>query len=49
MSDIYNIHNIYDIYIHILYIYLNHFAVHQKLTQHCISPILQFLKVEKKT
>ena len=30
---------------------LNHFAVHQKLTQHCEALILQFkkiLKIEKK-
>ena len=26
------------------YISLNHFAVHQKLTQHCKSTILQFKK-----
>ena len=30
-------------YIHI-YVYLNHFAVHLKLTQHCKSTILQFKK-----
>ena len=30
-----------------IYIYkkLNHFAVHQKLTQHCKSTILQFKKI----
>ena len=27
-----------------IYIKLNHFAVHQKLTQHCKSPILQLKK-----
>ena len=27
-----------------IYIKLNHFAVHQKLTQHCKLTILQFLK-----
>ena len=32
-------------YIYIqLYIKLNHFAIHQKLTQHCISTILKFFK-----
>ena len=36
---IYNIYkNIYIIYIHVS---LNHFAVHQKLTQHCKSTVLQ--------
>ena len=30
------------------YIYLNHFAVHQKLTQHCKSTILQKKKERKK-
>ena len=29
------------------YVYLNHFAVHQKLTQHCKSTILQFKKEGK--
>ena len=29
-------------------IYMNHFAVHQKLTQHCKSTILQFKKKKKK-
>ena len=28
-------------YIHNIYIYLNHFAVHQKLIQHCKSTILE--------
>ena len=28
-----------------IYIYMNHFAVHLKLTQHCKSSLLQFLKV----
>ena len=32
-----------------IYIKLNHFTVHQKLTQHCKSTILQFLKVFLKT
>ena len=27
-----------------IYIYLNHFALHVKLTQHCKSTILQFKK-----
>ena len=31
----------------ILKIKLNHFVVHQKLTQHCKSTILQFLKKER--
>lgn len=26
-------------------IYMNHFAIHLKLTQHCTSSILQFLKM----
>ena len=25
-----------------IHVYLNHFAIHQKLTQHCKSTILQF-------
>ena len=32
-------------YIHIhTHIYINHFAIHQKLTQHCKSTILQLKK-----
>ena len=27
-----------------IYVYLNHFAVHQKIIQHCKSTILQFKK-----
>ena len=27
-----------------IYVLLNHFAVHQKVTQHCKSTILQFKK-----
>ena len=34
------------IYIHThTHIYMNHFAVYQKLTQHCKSIILQFLNI----
>ena len=33
----------YYIYIYMC-VYLNHFVVHQKLTQHCKSTILQFKK-----
>ena len=33
---------------YILYIYLNHFAGHMKVTQHCKSTALQFKKKEKK-
>ena len=29
-----------------MYIYMNHFAVHQKLTRHCKSTILQFKKMK---
>ena len=33
------------IYIHIhIHVKLNHFAIHQKLTQHCKSTILQLKK-----
>ena len=32
------------IYIHTIYILLNHFAVHLKLAQHCKSTILQLKK-----
>ena len=32
-------------YIFFLYIKLNHFAVHLKLTQHCNSRMLQFKKM----
>ena len=31
-------------YMYIIYIYLNHFAVHLKLTQYCKSTTLQFKK-----
>ena len=41
-----NIYIYIYIYIHTyIYIKLNHFAVCQKLTQHCKSTILQFLKM----
>ena len=30
-----------------IYVLLNHFAVHQKLTQHCKLTILQFKKYQK--
>ena len=36
-------HNGKDIYL-CIYVYMSHFAVHQKLTQHCKSTILQIKK-----
>ena len=33
------------IYTYIYYIYMNHFAVHQKLAQHCKSTVLQLKKL----
>ena len=32
------------IYVWLIYVYMNHFAVHLKLTQHCKSTILQLKK-----
>ena len=42
-----NTHMCVYIYVYVymcIYMYMNHFAVHHKLTQHCKSTILQFKK-----
>ena len=43
-----NTHMCVYIYVYVymcIYMYMNHFAVHHKLTQYCKSTVLQFEKV----